>query len=216
MEEVKEPESSKETPFKEVDQEEVLFDGEEDLFKDEVLILDDDDYFEIENAVESELESIDFWLKEVEKQRTSTVEKNMMEIFEEFKKGVEEKIGQQDYDTRYNLGIAYKEMGLIEEAIHEFLISSKHPLKFFDSAGLLGICFREKGMYEDSLVWLEKALDSPDRMKEEYLAIRYEIVATYLKMENYQLALKTTEDIMDENPKFRNVSEIYDKLKKNI
>jgi len=212
----KEFESNPDTPFKDIDQEEVLFEGEEDLFKEEVLILEDDEYFEVENTVEGELESIKFWLKEVERQRTSTVEKNMMEIFEEFKKGVEEKIGQQDYDTRYNLGIAYKEMGLIEEAIHEFLISSKHPLKLFDSAGLLGICFREKGMYEDSLSWLEKALDTPDRMNEEYLAIRYEIVATYLKMENYQLALKTAEDIMDENPKFRNVSEIYDKLKKNI
>ena len=63
QEEVKEPESGKETPFKEVDQEEVLFDGEEDLFKDEVLILEDDDYFEIENVVESELDSINFWLK---------------------------------------------------------------------------------------------------------------------------------------------------------
>lgn len=212
----RESDSGMDTPFKDIDKDEVLFEGEEDLFKEEVIILEDDEYFEIEKVVDGELTSIEFWLKEVERQRTSTVEKNMMEIFEEFKKGVEEKIGQQDYDTRYNLGIAYKEMGLIEEAIHEFLISAKHPLKFFDSAGLLGICFRENGMYEDSLTWLEKALDTPDRMKEEYLAIRYEVVATYLKMENYQQALKTTEDIMDENPKFRNVSEIYDKLKKNI
>ena len=107
------------------------------------------------------MSAIKYWVEELQKQRTSTIEKNMMEIFKEFKKGVDEKIGQEDYDTRYNLGIAYKEMGLIEEAIHEFLISSKHPLKFFDSAGLLGICFREKGMMDESIGWFEKALATP-------------------------------------------------------
>ncbi|MEN8223234.1 MAG: tetratricopeptide repeat protein, partial [Acidobacteriota bacterium] len=120
-------------PFEELSSVDIQLESEEELLKEEVTFTNETQYIESENVVEEELRAIEYWVKELEKQRTSTVEKNMVEIFEEFKKGVDEKIGQEDFDTRYNLGIAYKEMGLLEEAIHEFLISSKHPSKFFDS-----------------------------------------------------------------------------------
>ena len=204
-----------ESPFGDINQGEISFEGEDEIFKD-ALQLDDENYFEIEKNVKDELDSLDFWLQEVEKQRTSTVEKNMMEIFDEFKKGVEEKIGQEDYDTRYNLGIAYKEMGLIEEAIHEFQISSKHTLKFFDSAGLLGICFREKGMYDDAISWLYKALEAPDRLEEEYLSVKYELVVTYKIKEDFQSALNILGEIVKKNPKFRDASDIQKELNDQI
>ena len=112
----------------------------------------------------------------------------MMEIFQAFQKGVDEKIGQEDFDTRYNLGIAYKEMGLIEEAIHEFLIAAKHPLKFFDAAGLLGICFRDQGMFEESINWFERALESHDRKEDDYKAVKYELILTARLKEDYLYA----------------------------
>ncbi len=201
--------------FQDMDQSDIALDRRDDVFEG-ALLLDDDDFFEIEKVSRDELDSIEFWVGEVEKQRTSTVEKNMMEIFDEFKRGVEEKIGQEDYDTRYNLGIAYKEMGLIEEAIHEFQISAKHPLKYFDSAGLLGICFREKGIYDDAVSWLFKALEAPDRLEEEYLAIKYELVVTYKMKEDFKAALSIVREIMKKNPKFRNVAEIHNELSSRV
>ncbi len=204
-----------EGPFKEVPGQDIDYDSDEKLLDGESLFLDEA-YFESEKNVGDEMEAIIFWLKEVEKQRTSTIEKNMIEIFDEFKKGVDEKIGKEDYDTRYNLGIAYKEMGLLEEAIHEFLISSKHSLKFFDSAGLLGMCFREKGMYSEAISWFEKAAEVPDRKKEEYLAVKYEMVMTYRLQEDYDYAQKYAEDILKIEPNFRNIAEIYEDIKKSI
>ncbi|MGD2085685.1 MAG: tetratricopeptide repeat protein [Candidatus Aminicenantes bacterium] len=199
-------------PFKEMSSPELAFDSEEDLLQDEIPFLDEA-YLEIEKNINSELEAITHWLKELEKQRTSTIEKNMMEIFEEFKKGVDEKIGQEDYDTRYNLGIAYKEMGLLEEAIHEFLISAKHPSKFFDSAGLLGMCFREKGMFGEAINWFEKALDTPERKTQEYLAIKYELVITLKLKEDYRQALKFTVDILKEDPNYRDGRAVLQELR---
>ena len=125
----------------------------------------------------------------------------------------DEKIGREDYDTRYNLGIAYKEMGLIEEAIHEFLISSKHPTKFFDSAGLLGMCFMEKGMLGEAVTWYEKALETPDRKEEEYLAIKYELVLTLKAKEDYGKTAAVIEDMMRMNPNYRNIAQIYQEIK---
>jgi tetratricopeptide (TPR) repeat protein len=202
-----------EGPFKEIADHDLGYDSDEKLLEGEALFLEEA-YFESEKSVGGEMEAILFWLKEVEKQRTSTIEKNMMEIFDEFKKGVDEKIGKEDYDTRYNLGIAYKEMGLLEEAIHEFLISSKHPLKFFDSAGLLGMCFREKGMYSEAISWFEKAAEVPNRKRDEYLAVNYEMVLTYRLQENYESAKKYAEAILKIEPNFRNITEIYEDIKK--
>ncbi len=195
-------------PFEELSSVDIELESEEELLKEEVTFTDEMQYIESENVVEEELSAIEFWVKELEKQRTSTVEKNMVEIFEEFKKGVDEKIGQEDFDTRYNLGIAYKEMGLLEEAIHEFLISSKHPTKFFDSAGLLGMCFREKGLMDDAITWFSKALEKEGRKKEEYLAVKYELIVTYKLKENYQAALGVIEDISTTNPNYRDISEL--------
>lgn len=209
------PAVDSESPFEEITGQDLAFESEEDLLKDEPLFFDEA-YYEIEKNVEAEQEAFLFWLKEVEKQRTSTIEKNMMEIFDEFKKGVDEKIGKEDHDTRYNLGIAYKEMGLLEEAIHEFFISSKHPLKFFDSAGLLGICFREKGMFSEAISWFEKAVETPKRKKEEYLAVKFELVVTHKLQEGFHNAKKIAEDIIQIDPNYRNITEIYEEIKKSI
>jgi tetratricopeptide (TPR) repeat protein len=204
--------SSSESPFRDIDESE-LAESEVDILKSESLFLEEEDFYETEKSAAAELGAIKYWVEELQKQRTSTIEKNMMEIFKEFKKGVDEKIGHEDYDTRYNLGIAYKEMGLIEEAIHEFLISSKHPLKFFDSAGLLGICFREKGMMEESIGWFEKALQTPDRKDDEYNAVKYELVTTAKLKEDYLYAKKLAFEILKKDPHYRNIKEVFAELK---
>ncbi len=207
-----EAQASNESPFKDIDENE-LAESEVDILKSESLFFEEEDFFETEKCIPFELSAIKYWIEELQKQRTSTIEKNMMEIFKEFKKGVDEKIGHEDYDTRYNLGIAYKEMGLIEEAIHEFLISSKHPMKFFDSAGLLGICFREKGMMDESINWFEKALEAPDRKDDEYNAVKYELVQTAKLKEDFLYAKKLAFEILKKDPNYRDIKTVYEELK---
>jgi len=204
---------SQESPFQEISQTDIPFEQDEDFLGEELLVFDSpSDYLTTEDHIAEELLSLASWMRELEKQRTSTIEKNMMEIFEEFKKGVDEKIGTEDYDTRYNLGIAYKEMGLIEEAIHEFLIASKHPLKFFDSAGLLGMCFREKGMNDEAIAWFERALETKGRQKEEYLAIRYELVQTLKLKEDYERAFEYINEIRGEDQDYRDIAQLLQEI----
>jgi len=38
----------------------------------------------------------------------TAIDSDLKDIFNEFKKGIEEELGEKDYETRYNLGIAYK------------------------------------------------------------------------------------------------------------
>ena len=65
------------------------------------------------------------------------------EVFSEFKKGLEKVVKPEDVDTHYDLGIAYKEMGLIDDAIGEFdvarqgCVGKKNELDCLTMIGML-------------------------------------------------------------------------------
>ncbi|HSD29953.1 MAG TPA: tetratricopeptide repeat protein, partial [Vicinamibacteria bacterium] len=80
---------------------------------------------------------------------------SLADIVREFQKGVDKQLGKEDYETRYNLGIAYKEMGLVDEAIAEFQLAAKDEARLLECASMLGICFVEKGMPKLAVKWFE-------------------------------------------------------------
>ena len=100
---------------------------------------------------------------------------SLADIFREFQKGVDKQLGKEDYETRYNLGIAYKEMGLVDEAIAEFQLAAKDEARLLECASMLGICFLEKGMPKLAVKWFEKGLAAPGRTDEEYQGLRYDL-----------------------------------------
>ncbi len=116
-------------------------------------------FYDLTSVAEEEANALEEILLSIEKRTSTTSEKMLEEVLKEFKKGVDAQIGKEDYETRYNLGIAYKEMGLLDEAINEFLISVKSGDKAFESSVLLGHCFAEKGFFEQAISWFNKALD---------------------------------------------------------
>jgi tetratricopeptide (TPR) repeat protein len=116
-------------------------------------------------------------------------------MFQEFKKGVDRQLGHEDYETRYNLGIAYKEMGLIDEAIGEFQLAARDEGRFLDCASMLGICFLEKGMPEVAISWFERGLEAPGRSEEEYLGLRLELARALEVAGNREQALDALMDL---------------------
>ncbi len=92
----------------------------------------------------------------------STVEDGFESIFADFKKGVTATLDKGDYDTRYDLGIAYREMGLFEDAIGEFRVCLDSDSRRFDSLYLMGLCARDLSQYEAAVHHLEQALALPD------------------------------------------------------
>jgi tetratricopeptide (TPR) repeat protein len=130
----------------------------------------------------------------------------LADIFREFKKGVDKQLGQEDYDTRYNLGIAYKEMGLIDEAIAEFQLAAKDPTRLLECSSMLGICFLEKGMPKLAIKWFDKGLTTPGRMAEEYLGLRYDLAAAYEADGDVDHAIGILLDLNTQDPNFRDVA----------
>lgn len=113
----------------------------------------------------------------------------LADLFEEFRSDIEAEdeaanVGS-DYETHYNLGLAYKEMGLFEEAVEEFQTAIKKIDKadgtprYLQCCNLLGHCFMEQNMAKPAIMWFEKGLEVPNRSDDEEKALRYELATAY-------------------------------------
>lgn len=164
-------------------------------------------YYDLTSIAEEEASALEEILIAIEKRTSTTSERMLQEVLQEFKKGVDAHIGKEDYETRYNLGIAYKEMGLLDEAINEFLISVKSEDKAFESSVLLGNCFAEKGFYEQAILWFNRALEIKGKKTEDYIAVKYELASIHEKIQNWSEAFRLYNEIQKSDPTYRDVSQ---------
>ena len=135
------------------------------------------------------------------------------DLFAEFKEDVEE--GKADYgdpDTHYNLGMAFKEMGLMDEAIGELqkvCQGVEHGVPFaqaFQAYTWLAHCLIEKGVPDAAYRWYEKALTiAPDG--ETRVAIHYELGLAYETAGKKPQALQHFLEVYGVNIDYRDVAE---------
>ena len=132
-------------------------------------------------------------------------EVSLEEIFREFKKGVEQQLSAEDYETHYNLGIAYKEMGLVDEAIGEFQLASKDPGRAVECCSMLGHCFLEKGMPQLAIKWFRKGLETPAIGEVETAGMLYDLARVYQDTGDMDSAYKTFQEVYGLNANYRDV-----------
>lgn len=169
------------------------------LVQEENLFADEDNFFDLAAELESEL------AEDEEAISLSEEEQSLEQIFKEFKKGVEQQLDSEDYDTHYNLGIAYKEMGLIDEAIGEFQLASKDPKRAVECASMLGLCFLEKGMPQLAIKWYRKGLEMPEITEEEHIGLLYDLGAAYQEVGDTENAQKAFLEVYGMNSNYRDV-----------
>lgn len=141
-----------------------------------------------------------------------SAQNELLEIFEEFKNTVGEEAGQ-DFDTHYNLGVAYREMELLDDAIEEFqsAIRTTSPQsedgRYVQCCNMLGLCFMSKDMPRLAVMWYRKALDAPNRPEDEYQAIRFDLGLAYEKMGDYDKAIDVFSEVYAVDINYRDVGE---------
>jgi tetratricopeptide (TPR) repeat protein len=134
-------------------------------------------------------------------------EASLEEIFREFKKGVEQQLSAEDYETHSNLGIAYKEMGLIDEAIGEFQLASKDPGRAVECCSMLGLCFLEKGMPQLAIKWYRKGIETRDIKETETMGLLYDLAGLYQSTGDLDNAYRTFLEVYGLDAGFRDVAE---------
>ncbi|RPI89181.1 MAG: tetratricopeptide repeat protein, partial [Spirochaetales bacterium] len=135
------------------------------------------------------------------------------DVFDEFKRGVQKQFGKEDYDTHYNLGIAYREMGLFEDAVTEFLTSAGDSKKRLDSIIMLGVTHRDINEYEKSIDYFREALDTPRIKDDERMGILYELALSCELAGQLEEAVSLYEQIYSQNTTFRDAADKIRSLK---
>ncbi len=95
------------------------------------------------------------------------------EILEQFKRGIDENLESDDYQSHYDLGVAFKEMGLLDEAIGEFQKALRATEGRLRTSEALGMAFFEKGQYAVCESVLRRAVDAMDGSDEAKIGLLY-------------------------------------------
>lgn len=116
-------------------------------------------------------------------------------------------VSVEDCDTHYDLGIAYKEMGLYDDAIAEFKIATYSPVRQCIGDTMIGLCYMEKGDYASAVEHFKRGLQAPQRTEHEELGLYFEMGIAYQTLGDYAEALYYFQKVEKRDPYFREVNQ---------
>lgn len=142
------------------------------------------------------------------------LDSGLADVFEEFRVAEEgDDAAADDYETHYNMGLAYKEMDLLDEAVREFqsaaalVDGSDGTPRFLSSCNMLGHCFMQKGLPKAAVLWFKKGLAAPGHSEHEYQALRFELASAYEQMGDIKRAIDTFTEVYSNDVSYRGVAE---------
>jgi tetratricopeptide (TPR) repeat protein len=141
---------------------------------------------------------------------------DLEEIIDEFKAGVSNSISGEDHESHYDLGMAYMEMGLHDEAIREFQIASKGAALELKCLEMIALCHLEKNEPAAAARELSRALELPGHGPDETISIRYNLGMACERLGNLDKALQHFEEVYLLNVDFFKVGTKVRELKQRI
>ncbi len=112
-------------------------------------------------------------------------------LISQFRREVFESIGEGDFKSRYDLGVAYKGMGLFQEAIEEFEMAAKDKDLKLKALEMIGSCFLEKDKVDEALRILGEGLNITGRPANEYFGIHFLVGNCFEKKGDLKEALRS-------------------------
>jgi len=118
---------------------------------------------------------------------------------------VDEEIGDTDLEARYNLGIAYKEMGLLDEAVVEFRLAMRKPELFVGAGSLLADTLADRADFDGALAVLEAVLAASTGGEEVWRDVRYHKAVLLENAGRRDEAREIFRNIQEKTPGYRDV-----------
>jgi tetratricopeptide (TPR) repeat protein len=170
-----------------------------------------EEFFDLAAEIQEEFTGAEAGEKEQSKEELD-------ELFSAFKQGVEKQVAKEDYETHYNLGIAYKEMGLVDEAIAEFQVAAKNPdqTRALECCSMLGVCFLEKGLPDVAAKWYRKGLDAKGLSEDGAMGLRYDLATALEQDGNLEEAYRIYGEIYGLNTTYRDVARKVKELQRAV
>ncbi len=132
---------------------------------------------------------------------------DFQKMLSQFKEKVSENLDASDVKAHYDLGTAYKEMGLLDEAISEFQAALRAAPGHLPTYELMGQTFMEMGKHEAAVKALERALKVPDSVEDELVAIYYHLARAYESLGRNESAVEFYDRVFSLDINFADVTE---------
>jgi tetratricopeptide (TPR) repeat protein len=133
-------------------------------------------------------------------------EQSVGQVFDTFKEHVRAAVESGDFRTHYDLGIAYKEMGLLDDALAEFRIASGAPELYREACSMLGLCHWERGEALEAIRWYRAAIDAPGSDEVPLSGLRYDLAEMLEKTGDPRGAYELLAQVLAEEPGYRDVA----------
>lgn len=114
-----------------------------------------------------------------------------------------------DFETHFSLGLAYKDMDLLDDAIGEFQRAFRMAGQddvngdYLQCCNMLGVCFKRKQLPKVAITWFERGLKIHHRPEDEYQALRYEIGLCYEELGQIDKALDVFMEVYGSDVNYR-------------
>ena len=122
-------------------------------------------------------------------------------------------VEKDDFRSHYDLGMAYIEMALVDEAIKELQISSRSPELSLKSIEMIGNCFIQKGEFRLAVKQLERGVELSIKSNDENLGIHYNLGLAYEALNDFEKAREHFEEVYIVDVTFRDIPEKMKKFK---
>ncbi|MBC7362978.1 MAG: tetratricopeptide repeat protein [Candidatus Aminicenantes bacterium] len=169
-------------------------------------------FYDLEDSIRTELNMLSAIYLEQKKGVTTQFEKELSSIVADFRKGIRDKIPEEDYQIHLQLGLAFMEQNLIDEAIEEFNLASKDKNLTLECLTLISHCYRLKGNLEEAEHWLNRAIKLVAPGSDQYFALMFDMGLIHEKAGEVEKALNIYREIQSWNPTYRSVSEKISRL----
>lgn len=169
-------------------------------------------FYDLQDVIHSELTMLNAIFLRQKKGVTTQFEKELSSIVADFKKGIRDKIPEEDYQIHLQLGLAFMEQNLIDEAIEEFNLASRDKNLTLECLTLISHCHRLKGNLEEAEHWLNRAIKLVAPGTDQYFALMFDLGLIYEKAGEIDKALNIYREIQSWNPNYRSVSEKISRL----
>lgn len=125
---------------------------------------------------------------------------------------LEKPVDESDADTHYDLGLAYKEMTLHDDAIRAFEKALRAPGREVGCRVMIGMCHREMGNPSEAIHQFKQGLHAGPSERERQ-SLYYEIGVTYEAIGDDSEALYYFEMVLKRDPKFADAAARADRLR---
>jgi tetratricopeptide (TPR) repeat protein len=129
------------------------------------------------------------------------------EVFAKFKQGVKAQVSDSDSATHYDLGVAYKEMGLLADAAREFEIASRDPKRECNCLAMMGMMYRERGELDRAAEAYVRGLSAPHKTVSQEVSLYYDLGTIYEMKNDVDEAIYYYQRITRRDPTYRDVSQ---------